>query len=43
MEKIATIDYLLDLLRNISEAGKGDMKVKRIDNYLHEDENLPEL
>lgn len=38
MEKVVTVDYLLSLLNKLSEAGKGDMKIKCMDNELHEDE-----
>lgn len=37
-ENVVTVDYLLSLLKKISDAGKGDMKIKCMDNYLHEDE-----
>lgn len=33
-----TVDYLLSLFKKLSDAGKGDMKIKCMDNYLHEDE-----
>lgn len=35
---IATVDYLFSLFKALSEHGKGDMKIKCMDNYLHEDE-----
>lgn len=38
MEKVVTVDYLLSLLKDLSEQGKGDMKIKCLDNELHEDE-----
>ena len=37
-ENIVTVDYLLSVLKKLSDAGKGDMKIKCIDNYLHKDE-----
>lgn len=37
-EKVVTVDYLLSLFKKLSDAGKGDMKIKCMDNYLHEDE-----
>lgn len=37
-ENIMTVDYLLSLFKKLSDAGKGDMKIKCMDNYLHEDE-----
>lgn len=37
-EKIMTVDDLLFLLKSLSEQGKGDMKIKCMDNYLHKDE-----
>lgn len=37
-EKVVTVDYLLSLFKKLSDAGKGDMKIKCLDNYLHEDE-----
>lgn len=38
MEPIITVDYLLKLLQGIHDHGYGNMKLKCIDNYLHEDE-----
>jgi len=38
MERIVTVDYLLNLLQKVSKAGKGDMQIKCKDNFLHEDE-----
>lgn len=38
IEKIMTVDYLLSMLKKLSEAGKGDMKIKCMDSYLQEDE-----
>lgn len=38
MEDIITIDYLLDLFQGLHDAGKGDMKIRCIDNFLHKDE-----
>lgn len=38
MSDIVTVDYLLDLLQEISKAGNGDMKIKCQDEFLHEDE-----
>lgn len=35
---IVTVDCLLDLLQKLHNAGNGDMKIKCIDNFLHEDE-----
>lgn len=37
-ENIVTVDYLLSMLKKLSDAGKGDMKIKCMDNPLHEDE-----
>lgn len=37
-ENVVTVDYLLGLLKKILDAGKGDMKIKCMDNSLHEDE-----
>lgn len=37
-EKITTVDDLLSLFKKLSEQGKGSMKIKCLDNYLHEDE-----
>lgn len=37
-ENIVTVDYLLSMLKKLSEAGKGDMEIKCMDNALHEDE-----
>lgn len=37
-EKVVTVDYLLSLFKKLSDAGKGDMKIKCLDNYFHEDE-----
>lgn len=36
--EVTTVDYLLSLFNELSEQGKGDMKIKCTDNYLHEDE-----
>lgn len=37
-ENIVTVSYLLSMLKKLSDAGKGDMKIKCMDNALHEDE-----
>lgn len=37
-ENVVTVDYLLSLFKKLSDEGKGDMKIKCMDNYLHEDE-----
>ena len=37
-EKVVTVDYLLSLFNKLSEQGKGDMEIKCLGNYLHEDE-----
>lgn len=37
-EKVVTVDYLLSLFKKLSDAGKGDMKIKCLDNYLHKGE-----
>ena len=38
MEDIVTVDYLLNLFQSLHDAGKGDMKIKFKDNFLHKDE-----
>lgn len=38
MAPIVTVDFLLDLLQKLHEAGNGDMQIKCMDNFLHEDE-----
>lgn len=38
MSEIVTVDYLLGMLKGLSENGYGDMKIKCLDNPLHEDE-----
>ncbi len=38
MENVVTVDYLLNLLQKLHNAGKGTMQIKCIDNLLHEDE-----
>lgn len=38
MEDVVTVDYLLDLFQRLHDAGKGDMKIKCVDNFLHKDE-----
>ena len=38
MEDIVTVDYLLNLFQSLHDAGKGDMKIKCKDNFLHKDE-----
>lgn len=37
-DNIVTVDYLLSLFRTLSEQGKGNMKIKCMDNFLHDDE-----
>lgn len=37
-EKVMVVDDLLLLFKKLSEQGKGDMKIKCMDSYLHEDE-----
>lgn len=37
-EKVVTVDYLLSLFKKLSDAGKGDMEIKCLDNYLHKGE-----
>ena len=36
--EVVTVDYLLDLFQRLHDAGKGDMKIKCKDNFLHRDE-----
>ena len=36
--EVVTVDYLLDLFQRLHDAGKGDMKIKCKDNFLHKDE-----
>lgn len=36
--KVTTVNDLLSLFQKLSEQGKGGMKIKCMDNYLHEDE-----
>ena len=38
MEDIVTVDYLLDIFQQLHDAGRGDMKIKCLDNLLHKDE-----
>lgn len=38
MAPALTVDCLLDLLQKLHNAGNGDMKIKCLDNFLHEDE-----
>lgn len=38
MENILTVDCLLELLTELHKNGKGDMKIKCLDNPLHIDE-----
>lgn len=38
MENVVTVNYMLDLLKKLSDGGYGDMKIKCMDNDLHEDE-----
>ena len=38
MEKIITVDYLLDLFTRLHNSGNGDMEIKCLDNPLHVDE-----
>ena len=38
VEPIVTVDYLLKLFQGLHDCGYGDIKLKCIDNYLHEDE-----
>ena len=40
MEDVVTVDYLLDLFQRLHDAGKGNMKIKCTDNFLHIDEIL---
>lgn len=37
-EKIMTVDDLLSLFKKLSDAGKGGMEIKCLDNYLHKGE-----
>lgn len=37
-ENVATVDDLLSLFKKLSKHGKGYMKIKCADGYLHEDE-----
>lgn len=37
-ENAATVNELLSLFKELSEQGKGDMKIKCVDGYLHKDE-----
>ena len=37
-ENAATVNELLSLFKELSEQGKGDMKIKCVDCYLHKDE-----
>lgn len=36
--EVVTVDYLLDLFQRLHDAGKGNMKIKCKDNFLHKDE-----
>lgn len=38
MEEEMTVDYMLEYLQKLSDAGKGDMKIKCNDNFVHCDE-----
>lgn len=38
MTEIVTVDFLIDLLQKLHEAGNGDMKIKCGDDFLHKDE-----
>lgn len=38
MKNIVTVDYLLSLLKKLSDSGNGNMKIKFNDNFLHQDE-----
>lgn len=38
MANIVTVDYLLNLLQKLHDAGGGAMVIKCGDNFLHEDE-----
>lgn len=38
MAPIVTVDYMIELLQKIRDAGKGDMKIKCGDDFLHWDE-----
>ena len=38
MEDVVTVDYLLDLFQRLHDTGKGNMKIKCTDNFLHIDE-----
>ena len=38
MSPIVTVNYMLRLFQRLHEAGNGDMKIKCMDNFLHEDE-----
>ena len=38
MSEIVTVNHLIKLLKEISEHGNGDMKVKCADGFLHKDE-----
>ena len=38
MEDVVTVDYLLDLSQRLHDAGKGNIKIKCTDNFLHIDE-----
>lgn len=38
MSDIVTVDYILNLLKKVSELGFGDAKIKCRDGYLHTDE-----
>lgn len=37
-ENATTVNELLSLFKELSEQGKGDMKIKCVDGYLHKDE-----
>lgn len=38
MDEIVTVDYLASLLKELQGMGKGDMKIKCNDTFLHTDE-----
>lgn len=38
MSDIVTVDYLLQMLQKLHDAGNGSMEVKCRDNFLYEDE-----
>lgn len=38
MEDKVTVDYMLEFLKKLSDAGKGNIKIKCQDGFIHRDE-----